>query len=71
MELTELTKKQKAERFKAIESVTEALEEFDIDINENQISEFVDSYGAEDWDILNFLEYSDIAESYKYFANIH
>ncbi len=42
----ELTRKQKAERCQAIESVTDALDEFDIDASENQIIAFVDSYGV-------------------------
>ena len=66
----ELTKKQSAERCQAIESVTEALEEFDIEINENQIAEFVDSYGADERKILNDLDYADIAETYKFFNNL-
>lgn len=70
MEFTEMTRKQKAERFKAIESVTEALEEFDIDASENQIIEFVDSYGADERKILNELDYADIAETYKFFNNL-
>lgn len=68
--MEQLTRKQKAERFKAIESVTEALEEFDIEINENQIIEFVDSYGADERKILNELDYADIAETYKFFNNL-
>lgn len=68
--MEQLTREQKAERFKAIESVTEALEEFDIEINENQIIAFVDSYGADERKILNELDYSDIAESYKFFNNL-
>lgn len=68
--MEQLTRKQKAERFKAIESVTEALEEFDIEINENQINEFVDSYGADERKILNELDYADIAETYKFFNNL-
>ena len=35
-----LTRKQKAERCQAIESVTDALDEFDIDASENQIIAF-------------------------------
>lgn len=66
----ELTRKQKAERLQAIESVTDALDEFDIDASENQIIEFVDSYGADERKILNELDYADIAETYKFFNNL-
>jgi len=65
-----LTKKQSAERLQAIESVTDALDEFDIDASENQIIEFVDSYGADERKILNELDYADIAETYKFFNNL-
>lgn len=65
-----LTKKQSAERCQAIESVTDALDEFDIDASENQIIEFVDSYGADERKILNELDYADIAETYKLFNNL-
>lgn len=68
--MEQLTRKQKAERFKAIESVTDALDEFDIDASENQIIEFVDSYGADERKILNDLDYADIAETYKFFNNL-
>lgn len=70
MEFTEMTRKQKAERLQAIESVTDALDEFDIDASENQIIEFVDSYGADERKILNELDYADIAETYKFFNNL-
>lgn len=65
-----LNKKQSAERCQAIESVTDALDEFDIDASENQIIEFVDSYGADERKILNELDYADIAETYKFFNNL-
>ena len=65
-----LTKKQSAERLQAIESVTDALDEFDIDASENQIIEFVDSYEADERKILNELDYADIAETYKFFNNL-
>ena len=70
MKFTKMTKKQKAERLQAIESVTDALDEFDIDASENQIIEFVDSYGADERKILNELDYADIAETYKFFNNL-
>lgn len=66
----ELTRKQKAERCQVIESVTDALDEFDIDASENQIIAFVDSYGADERKILNDLDYADIAETYKFFNNL-
>jgi hypothetical protein len=70
MKFTKMTKKQSAERLQAIESVTDALDEFDIDASENQIIEFVDSYGADERKILNELDYADIAETYKFFNNL-
>ena len=70
MKFTKMTKKQKAERLQAIESVTDALDEFDIDASENQIIEFVDSYGADERKILNELDYADISETYKFFNNL-
>ena len=70
MKFTETTRKQKAERCQAIESVTDALDEFDIDASENQIIAFVDSYGADERKILNDLDYADIAETYKFFNNL-
>ena len=70
MKFTKMTKKQTAERLQAIESVTDALDEFDIDASENQIIEFVDSYGADERKILNELDYADIAETYKFFNNL-
>lgn len=68
--MEQLTRKQKAERYQAIESVTDALDEFDIDASENQIIAFVDSYGADERKILNDLDYADIAETYKFFNNL-
>lgn len=70
MKFTKMTKKQSAERLQAIESVTDALDEFDIDASENQIIEFVDSYEADERKILNELDYADIAETYKFFNNL-